>query len=380
MGECALLNRLPDSHLCTFICDWFGLAWKQEPGGEKFLVSLEIVPGVLLLRAKVFLTLGSTSLWVPPNVPISESLVQEGVVSVLHQHCPSRLLGSQRMFCISGFKPLCSVAMSFFFFCPCHRRVAAFEAKQNQLREQQKGAAKPPGRAGSGYQGLSKEDRAIAERLERLREERKPSEFWRILEILWVGMLLLGKYEMWREKGGAGLSDPVFLGNWRVKIGQSIYVLLPQWPDSAVIFNVPVSFFASWGFPWNCISILGPCLTSKIAFAFSIVWGKSLCQAQQEQNEIRVFGQTILQMVSCESLSWTTAVPVSVGSCSYQPCLTEEKKDSFPSPQLSGSLAALWCLWENKQFKKLYVISKRERTHCKMATWLSQNHLGWKDP
>ncbi|KAF1396821.1 Abscission/NoCut checkpoint regulator, partial [Spheniscus magellanicus] len=53
------------------------------------------------------------------------------------------------------------------------KRVAAFEAK-NQLKEQQKAAAKPPGQAGSRYQGLSKEDRAIAERLERLREERKP--------------------------------------------------------------------------------------------------------------------------------------------------------------------------------------------------------------
>ncbi|NWT30054.1 ANCHR regulator, partial [Cardinalis cardinalis] len=54
------------------------------------------------------------------------------------------------------------------------KRVAAFEAKQNQLKDQQKAAAKPPGRAGCRYQGLSKEDRAIAERLERLREERKP--------------------------------------------------------------------------------------------------------------------------------------------------------------------------------------------------------------
>ncbi|NXO52287.1 ANCHR regulator, partial [Aramus guarauna] len=54
------------------------------------------------------------------------------------------------------------------------KRVAAFEAKQNQLKEQQKAAAKPPGQAGSKYQGLSKEDRAIAERLERLREERRP--------------------------------------------------------------------------------------------------------------------------------------------------------------------------------------------------------------
>ncbi|NXG69148.1 ANCHR regulator, partial [Baryphthengus martii] len=53
------------------------------------------------------------------------------------------------------------------------KRVAAFEAKQNQLKEQQNAAAKTPCQ-GSRYQGLSKEDRAIAERLERLREERKP--------------------------------------------------------------------------------------------------------------------------------------------------------------------------------------------------------------
>ncbi|NXN31439.1 ANCHR regulator, partial [Nycticryphes semicollaris] len=54
------------------------------------------------------------------------------------------------------------------------KRVAAFEAHQKQLKEQQKAATKPPHQAGSKYQGLSKEDRAIAERLERLREERKP--------------------------------------------------------------------------------------------------------------------------------------------------------------------------------------------------------------
>ncbi|XP_010130819.1 PREDICTED: abscission/NoCut checkpoint regulator [Buceros rhinoceros silvestris] len=54
------------------------------------------------------------------------------------------------------------------------KRVAALEAKQNQLKEQQKASAKPQGQTGSRYQGLSKEDRSIAERLERLREERKP--------------------------------------------------------------------------------------------------------------------------------------------------------------------------------------------------------------
>ncbi|NWJ09114.1 ANCHR regulator, partial [Crypturellus undulatus] len=53
------------------------------------------------------------------------------------------------------------------------KRVAAFEAKQNQPKGQQKAAVKPC-QAGSVYQGLSKKDRAIAERLERLREERKP--------------------------------------------------------------------------------------------------------------------------------------------------------------------------------------------------------------
>ncbi|NXN42386.1 ANCHR regulator, partial [Rhinoptilus africanus] len=54
------------------------------------------------------------------------------------------------------------------------KRVAAFEAQQKQLKEQKKASTKPPGQAASRYQGLSKEDRAIAERLERLREERKP--------------------------------------------------------------------------------------------------------------------------------------------------------------------------------------------------------------
>uniref|UniRef100_A0A8C3UDD9 Zinc finger FYVE-type containing 19 n=1 Tax=Catharus ustulatus TaxID=91951 RepID=A0A8C3UDD9_CATUS len=78
----------------------------------------------------------------------------------------------QGCFLFSGLKSLFSIVM--YFFHPYHRRVAAFEAKQNQLKDQQKAAAKPPGQAGCRYQGLSKEDRAIAERLERLREERKP--------------------------------------------------------------------------------------------------------------------------------------------------------------------------------------------------------------
>ncbi|XP_074985799.1 abscission/NoCut checkpoint regulator isoform X2 [Caretta caretta] len=54
------------------------------------------------------------------------------------------------------------------------KRVAALEAKQNQPMGSQKGPVKPQCQRGSKYQGLSKEDRAIAERLERLKEETKP--------------------------------------------------------------------------------------------------------------------------------------------------------------------------------------------------------------
>lgn len=80
---------------------------------------------------------------------------------------------------------------------------------------------------------------------------------------------------------------------------------------------------------------------------------------------MRVFGQTVLQKVSCGSLCWATAVPVTVRLFFGQPCLTEVKKDFHPSSQLSGSRIALW---ENKLFKKWYVVSKRERTHCRVVT------------
>ncbi|XP_019374559.1 PREDICTED: abscission/NoCut checkpoint regulator [Gavialis gangeticus] len=54
------------------------------------------------------------------------------------------------------------------------KRVAALEAKQNQPKRQPKGPTKLQGPADPKYQGLSKEDRAIAERLERLKEDTKP--------------------------------------------------------------------------------------------------------------------------------------------------------------------------------------------------------------
>ncbi|XP_053127390.1 abscission/NoCut checkpoint regulator [Hemicordylus capensis] len=54
------------------------------------------------------------------------------------------------------------------------KRVAAFEAKQNQTQALQKGSMKSPSQTDSRYLGLSKEDQAIAERLERLKKKAKP--------------------------------------------------------------------------------------------------------------------------------------------------------------------------------------------------------------
>ncbi|KAM9381358.1 abscission/NoCut checkpoint regulator [Phaethornis superciliosus] len=76
------------------------------------------------------------------------------------------------------------------------KRVAAFEARQNQLKEQQRTAAKPSGQECSRYKGLSKEDRAIAERLERLREERKPKSIPTQAEI--EARLAALKEDCWR--------------------------------------------------------------------------------------------------------------------------------------------------------------------------------------
>ncbi|XP_048342224.1 abscission/NoCut checkpoint regulator isoform X2 [Sphaerodactylus townsendi] len=53
------------------------------------------------------------------------------------------------------------------------KRVAALEAKQNQPQGPQKGLVKSQSQTDSEYRGLSKEDRAIAERLERLKKESK---------------------------------------------------------------------------------------------------------------------------------------------------------------------------------------------------------------
>ncbi|XP_054825972.1 abscission/NoCut checkpoint regulator isoform X2 [Eublepharis macularius] len=53
------------------------------------------------------------------------------------------------------------------------KRVAAFEAKQNQPQVPHKGLVKSKSQTDSRYRGLSKEDRAIAERLEKLKKESK---------------------------------------------------------------------------------------------------------------------------------------------------------------------------------------------------------------
>ncbi|XP_020651386.2 abscission/NoCut checkpoint regulator isoform X2 [Pogona vitticeps] len=54
------------------------------------------------------------------------------------------------------------------------KRVAALEAKQNQPHILQKGLAKSQSQTDSRYQGLSREDRLLAERLERLKKETRP--------------------------------------------------------------------------------------------------------------------------------------------------------------------------------------------------------------
>ncbi|XP_030071362.1 abscission/NoCut checkpoint regulator isoform X2 [Microcaecilia unicolor] len=54
------------------------------------------------------------------------------------------------------------------------QRVAALEGKQNQLGSSQQGPLRAPAVSGLKYENLAKEDRAIAERLERLRQDTKP--------------------------------------------------------------------------------------------------------------------------------------------------------------------------------------------------------------
>lgn len=54
------------------------------------------------------------------------------------------------------------------------KRVAALEAKQNQTPGIQKGSMKLQNQTDAQYRGLSKEDRSIADRLERLKKEVKP--------------------------------------------------------------------------------------------------------------------------------------------------------------------------------------------------------------
>lgn len=59
--------------------------------------------------------------------------------------------------------------------CFC-RRIAALEAKQNQTQSPQKGLVKSQSQTDSRYRGLSKEDKILIERLERLKKAARPSE------------------------------------------------------------------------------------------------------------------------------------------------------------------------------------------------------------
>ncbi|XP_026565854.1 abscission/NoCut checkpoint regulator [Pseudonaja textilis] len=54
------------------------------------------------------------------------------------------------------------------------KRIAALEAKQNQTQSPQKGLVKSQSQTDSRYRGLSKEDKILAERLERLKKAARP--------------------------------------------------------------------------------------------------------------------------------------------------------------------------------------------------------------
>uniref|UniRef100_A0A670Y1E7 Zinc finger FYVE-type containing 19 n=1 Tax=Pseudonaja textilis TaxID=8673 RepID=A0A670Y1E7_PSETE len=56
------------------------------------------------------------------------------------------------------------------------KRIAALEAKQNQTQSPQKGLVKSQSQTDSRYRGLSKEDKILAERLERLKKASIPSQ------------------------------------------------------------------------------------------------------------------------------------------------------------------------------------------------------------
>lgn len=63
------------------------------------------------------------------------------------------------------------------------KRVAALEARQNQQKVMQVWPGMPPGGTNLKYDGLSAEDRAIAERLEKLKQETKPKTVASMAEI-----------------------------------------------------------------------------------------------------------------------------------------------------------------------------------------------------